>query len=116
VEQYRDVPGVLMFALGNESNYGLEWSSFEIENLPVGERHKEKAKYLYSLYGEVIREAKQINPNHVYTIANGDIQYLDLIVEYCDSIDLLGVNAYRGSALPICGSEPNRIWKGNRID
>ncbi len=96
VEQYRDVPGVLMFALGNESNYGLEWSSFEIENLPVGERHKEKAKYLYSLYGEVIREAKQINPNHVYTIANGDIQYLDLIVEYCDSIDLLGVNAYRG--------------------
>ena len=34
VEKYKDVRGVLMFALGNESNYGLSWSSFEIENLP----------------------------------------------------------------------------------
>ena len=32
-EQYKDTPGVLMFALGNESNYGLEWSSFEIEDI-----------------------------------------------------------------------------------
>jgi hypothetical protein len=96
VEQYRDVPGVLMFALGNENNYGLEWSSFEIENLPVGERNREKAKYLYSLYGEVVREAKTLDPDHVFTIVNGDIQYLDLIVEYCRGIDLLGVNAYRG--------------------
>jgi hypothetical protein len=96
VEQYKDVPGVLMFALGNESNYGLEWSSFEIENLPVGERHKEKAKSLYSLFNEVVVEAKRVDSKHVYTIVNGDIQYLDLIVEYCDDIDILGVNAYRG--------------------
>lgn len=96
VNQYKDVPGVLMFALGNENNYGLEWSSFEIENLPEGERHKEKAKSLYSLFGEVVREAKAIDPEHAFTIVNGDIQYLDLIVEYCRDIDLLGVNAYRG--------------------
>ena len=96
VEQYKNVPGVLMFALGNENNYGLEWSSFEIENLPVGERHKEKARYLYSLFGEVIREAKELDQEHLFTIVNGDIQYLDLIVEYCPEIDLLGVNAYRG--------------------
>jgi beta-galactosidase len=38
VRTYKDVPGVLMFAFGNESNYGLSWSSFEIENLPEGER------------------------------------------------------------------------------
>ena len=49
VEEYKDVPGVLMFAFGNESNYGLSWSSFEIENLPVGEQNREKAKSLYSL-------------------------------------------------------------------
>jgi hypothetical protein len=96
VEQYKDTPGVLMFALGNESNYGLEWSSFEIENLPVGERHREKAKSLYSLYEEIISEGKRLDPNHLFTIVNGDIQYLDLIVEYCKSLDLLGVNAYRG--------------------
>ena len=34
VETYKDVPGVLMWILGNESNYGLEWTSNEIENLP----------------------------------------------------------------------------------
>ena len=39
VERYKNTPGVLMFALGNESNYGLSWSSFEIENLPEGEQN-----------------------------------------------------------------------------
>jgi hypothetical protein len=86
-----------MYALGNESNYGLEWSaSFEIENLPSGERHKEKARYLYSLYEEIISEGKKIDPNHLFTIVNGDIQYIDLIKEYGKHFDLLGVNAYRG--------------------
>ena len=96
VEQYKDTPGMLMFALGNESNYGLSWSSFEIENLPVGEQNREKAKFLYSLFAEVIEAGKQIDPNHLFTIVNGDIQYLDLIVEYGSDWDLLGVNAYRG--------------------
>ncbi|MBW6513203.1 MAG: hypothetical protein K0B87_00385 [Candidatus Syntrophosphaera sp.] len=96
VQQYKDVPGVLMFALGNENNYGLEWSSFEIENLPVGEQHREKAKFLYSLFEEIIAEAKKAAPQHLFTIVNGDIQYLDLIAKQCKSIDLLGVNAYRG--------------------
>lgn len=96
VKQYKDTPGVLMFALGNESNYGLEWSSFEIENLPAGEQHREKAKFLYSLFNEIISEAKKIDSNHLFTIVNGDIQYLDLIVEQCKSVDLLGVNSYRG--------------------
>jgi hypothetical protein len=96
VKKYKDVPGVLMFALGNESNYGLEWSSFEIENLPVGEQHREKAKSLYSLFNEIVIASKKVDSNHVYSIVNGDIQYLDLIVEYCSDIDILGVNAYRG--------------------
>ena len=46
VKQFKDTPGVLMFALGNESNYGLSWSSFEIENLPVGEQNQAKAEHL----------------------------------------------------------------------
>ncbi len=96
VETYKDVKGVLMFALGNESNYGLSWSSFEIEDLPVGEQNREKAKFLYSLFGETIREAKEIAPDHLFTIVNGDIQYLDLIAEYASEMDVLGINAYRG--------------------
>ena len=97
VQRFKNTPGVLMYALGNEANYGLEWSaSFEIENLPEGEQQTEKAKYLYSLYQETIREAKAIDPNHLYTIVNGDIQYIDLIKQYVTDMDLLGSNAYRG--------------------
>lgn len=96
VNEYKDTPGVLMFALGNENNYGLEWSSFEIENLPAGERQQEKAKYLYTLYDETMAAAKAVDPQHPYLIVNGDIQYLDLVSRYCPHLDVLGVNSYRG--------------------
>lgn len=96
VRRYKDVPGVLMFAFGNESNYGLSWSSFEIEDLPVGEQNTAKARYLYSLYEEVIQEGKSIAPEHLFSIVNGDIQYIDLIKELTPSLDILGSNVYRG--------------------
>jgi len=98
VEKYKNVPGVLMFAFGNESNYGLSWSSFEIENLPVGEQNTAKARHLYSLFNEVMAAGKKIAPNHPFTIVNGDIQYIDLIAELCPDMDLLGSNAYRGKS------------------
>ena len=97
VRKFKNVPGVLMFALGNESNYGLSWSSFEIENLPTaGARNVKKATYLYSLYEEVISAGKAIDRNHPFSIVNGDIQYIDLIKSKVKSLDVLGVNAYRG--------------------
>ena len=48
VREFKDVPGVLMWLLGNENNYGLVWSSAETEALPEGERDAAKARYLYS--------------------------------------------------------------------
>jgi beta-galactosidase len=98
IDTYKDVPGVLMFALGNESNYGLSWSSFEIENLPVGEQETAKARYLYSLFNEVIQAGKKIAPNHPFSIVNGDIQYIDLIAELVPELDILGSNVYRGKS------------------
>ena len=97
VDKYKNTPGVLMFAFGNESNYALAWSSFEIENLPTGEQNKEKAKYLYSLWNEIIQAGKRVDTNHPFTIVNGDLQYIDLIAEYCTDMDLLGTNMYRGT-------------------
>ena len=96
VESFKDTDGVLMFALGNESNYGLSWQSFEIENLPVGQQNQAKARYLYSLFAEVIDEARGLAPHVPFTIVNGDIQYLDLITEFGQNWDLLGTNVYRG--------------------
>ena len=98
VRLYKATPGVLMFAFGNESNYGLSWSSFEIENLPEGEQNTAKARYLYSLYEEVISAGKEIAPNHPFSIVNGDIQYIDLIAELVPSLDILGSNVYRGTS------------------
>ncbi|MDH3510525.1 MAG: hypothetical protein OER85_06660 [Gammaproteobacteria bacterium] len=109
VEEYKNVPGVLMFALGNESNYGLSWKSFEIENLPVGEQNTAKARYLYSLFNETMKAGKAIDPNHPFTIVNGDLQYIDLIDEYCKDMDLLGVNAYRGANFQ--GASPIDLWQ-----
>jgi hypothetical protein len=99
IEKLKNTPGVLMVALGNENNYGLEWSSsFEIENLPAGERHAIKAKFLYSMLNEIVAEGKKIDHDRLFTIVNGDIQYIDLIAEQCKDIDLLGVNSYRGKS------------------
>jgi len=98
VERYKDTPGVLMFAFGNESNYGLSWSSYEIENLPVGDQETVKAMYLYSLFNDVIVASRKVAPEHLYTIVNGDLQYIEMIVKLCPELDLLGSNAYRGKS------------------
>ena len=104
VNQYKDTPGVLMFAFGNESNYGLSWSSFEIENLPEGEQNTAKARYLYSLFNEVIKDGKSIAPHVPFTIVNGDVQYIDLIAELMPDLDILGSNVYRGPSF-------TSLWK-----
>lgn len=96
VEKYKDTHGVLMYMWGNESNYGLEWSGSDIENLPVGERHAAKAVYLYSMFNEAIRQCKEIDPNHPHGIVNGDVQYIDIIAKECPELDVFGSNVYRG--------------------
>jgi beta-galactosidase len=96
VQQYKETQGILLWLLGNENNYGLHWSSFEIEALPTEEQGSAKAKFLYSLYGELIDAIHEIDSNHPVSIANGDVQYIDLIAEYCPNLDILGSNVYRG--------------------
>jgi len=95
-ETYKDTRGVLFFMLGNESNYGLEWSSNAIENLPGGQRMDAKARYLYSLFGEALKLGKTLDPDHPMGLVNGDLGYLDQIAELCPDLDILGVNTYRG--------------------
>ncbi len=104
VEDYKDVPGILLFMLGNENNYGLEWQSNEIEDLPVGEQHQAKAEYLYSVYGEAIQEAQK-HTDIPFGIVNGDIQYLELIAKHIPHIDYLATNIYRGKRAYTEGDE-----------
>jgi len=96
VDEFQGTPGVLMWLLGNENNYGLSWSSFEIEALPEGEQNDARARHLYSLFGEVIRDIKQRDPGRPVAMANGDLQYIDIIAEECKGLDVFGSNVYRG--------------------
>jgi hypothetical protein len=96
VEQYKDTRGMLLWLLGNENNYGLFWSSFEIEALPTDEQGAARARFLYSLYGELVDEIHAIDSEHPVSIANGDLQFIDLIAELAGNIDILGTNVYRG--------------------
>jgi hypothetical protein len=96
VRQFHGVPGVLMWLLGNENNYGLSWSSFEIEALPEGERETARAEFLYSLYEEITQAVKAEDPGRLVAMANGDVQYIDLIAKHCKSLDIFGTNVYRG--------------------
>ena len=95
VEEFRNVPGMLMWLLGNENNYGLTWTSFEIEALPEGERDTARARALYSLFGEIIDGIKAVDERPV-AIANGDVQYIDVIAQECGNLDVFGTNVYRG--------------------
>jgi hypothetical protein len=85
-----------MYALGNENNYGLYWTGTEIQDLPKDEQLKEQARSLYTMFEEVIVACKAIDDTKPYSIVNGDIQFLDLIVEEVPSMDILGSNCYRG--------------------
>ncbi len=96
VEEFRGTPGLLMWLLGNENNYGLTWSSAETEALPEGERDAARARHLYSLFGAITDEIHRLDKNHPVAIANGDLQYIDLIAQECRNLDVLGTNVYRG--------------------
>ncbi|TQF13872.1 hypothetical protein FJV41_21645 [Myxococcus llanfairpwllgwyngyllgogerychwyrndrobwllllantysiliogogogochensis] len=98
VEVYRGVPGVLMWLLGNENNYGLHWTSYEIEALP-GQEDAARAVHLYTLMGEAARTIKTRDVNHPVAMANGDLQYIDLIAKHATDIDIFGANVYRGPSV-----------------
>ncbi|MFT7581898.1 MAG: beta-galactosidase [Myxococcota bacterium] len=98
VNTYKDTPGIIMWMLGNENNYGLSWKSYEIESLPEGERNAAKAEHLYSFWGEIVRDIKGIDTSKPVAIANGDLQYVDLIAKHVlpAGLDIMGSNVYRG--------------------
>ncbi|MEM7414352.1 MAG: glycosidase [Gemmatimonadota bacterium] len=96
VEEVQGTPGLLMYLLGNENNYGLVWSSAETEALPEGERDAVRARYMYSLFGDVTDAIKEVDPTIPVAMANGDLQYIDIIAEEVQSLDVFGANVYRG--------------------
>lgn len=102
-EEYKDTPGLLMFLLGNENNYGLFWAGAETEDFPdeedqrreVGEK---RGRPMYKLMNDAVVAMKAIDPSHPMAICNGDFLFADIIAEECKDVDIYGTNMYRGKS------------------
>lgn len=95
--EYRNTPGLLLFLLGNENDYGLFWRGAETENIPMAERKSTiEAGFLYKLFNEAALSIKEIDKTHPVAICNGDLLFLDIIAKECKDVDILGLNVYRG--------------------
>ena len=102
-KEYKDTPGLLLFLLGNENNYGLFWSGAETEDFPeedekkkfIGER---LGRPMYKLMNDAAIKMKSINNNLPIAICNGDLLFVEIIAEECTDIDIYGTNMYRGKS------------------
>lgn len=97
VNEYKDTPGLLLYLLGNENNYGLFWEGAETEDIPMEDRKSTtRAVALYKLFNEATLAMKAMDNTHPVAICNGDLLFLDIIKEECKDIDIFGTNMYRG--------------------
>ncbi len=95
--EFRDTPGLLLYLLGNENNYGLFWKNSETENIPQEDRQSTlQARHMYKLFNQAALAMKAIDSNIPIVLCNGDLLFLDIIVEECQDVDILGINVYRG--------------------
>ena len=101
--KYTGTPGLLMFLLGNENNYGLFWAGAETEDFPDEEDQRRavgenRGRPMYALMNEATNKIKSINNEVPVAICNGDLLFLDIIAEECPDVDILGTNMYRGES------------------
>jgi hypothetical protein len=95
--EYKDTPGLLLYLLGNENNYGLFWGGAETEDIPIQDRAStQRAQHMYKLFDRAVVAMKAIDKSHPVAICNGDLLFLDLIAKECPNVDILGINVYRG--------------------
>lgn len=109
VEAFRDTPGILMWLLGNENNYGLVWSSAETEDLPEEEQDIARATPLYTLFGEVAQRIKETDTLRPVAMANGDLGYAELIAAHAQAVDIFGTNVYRGISFTDAFEQADRL-------
>ncbi|MFK7832749.1 MAG: glycosidase [Winogradskyella sp.] len=102
-ETYKDTPGLLLFLLGNENNYGLFWAGAETEDFPDEEEQKQevgekRGRPMYKLMNDAAIKIKSIDASHPVAICNGDVLFIDIVAEECKDIDIYGTNMYRGKS------------------
>ncbi len=101
VEGYKNTPGLLLYLLGNENNYGLFWAGAETEDFPDDEGRiqfigESRGRPMYRLMNEAAKMMKAMDPSHPVAICNGDVLFIDIVAEECKDVDIYGTNTYRG--------------------
>lgn len=97
VESYKNTPGLLLYLLGNENNYGLFWGGAETEDIPVQDRQSTiRARAMYKMFNTATLAMKEISTNHPIALCNGDLLFNEIIAEECKDVDIFGTNMYRG--------------------
>jgi beta-galactosidase/beta-glucuronidase len=102
-ETYKKTPGLLLFLLGNENNYGLFWAGGETEDFPddeneIAAKGEQLGRPMYRLMNDAAKKIKSIDGNHPVAICNGDLGFLNIIAEECKDVDIYGTNMYRGKS------------------
>ncbi len=101
VKEYQNTPGLLMYLLGNENNYGLFWAGAETEDFPDDEGRiqyigETRGRPMYRLMNEAAKRMKAMDTSHPVAICNGDVLFIDIVAEECTDVDVYGTNTYRG--------------------
>ncbi|MCH8567928.1 MAG: hypothetical protein LAT67_06680 [Balneolales bacterium] len=97
--EFRNTRGLLLYLLGNENNYGLFWGGAETEDIPVrDDESARRAKYMYRLFNEAALVMKEEDPTRPVALCNGDVLFMDLVVQEAPDVDIFGVNVYRGES------------------
>ena len=103
VQEYKNTPGLLLYLLGNENNYGLFWAGAETEDFPDDEGRinfigESRGRPMYKLMNEAAKIMKSMDASHPVAIANGDVLFIDIVAEECKDVDIYGTNTYRGAS------------------
>lgn len=99
VESYKNTPGLLLYLLGNENNYGLFWEGAETSDIPMVKRKSAQHAYpMYRLFNDASLRMKKIDPDHPIAMCNGDLLFVEIIAEECKDVDIFGTNMYRGKS------------------
>ncbi|MFV1884286.1 MAG: glycosidase [Balneola sp.] len=98
---YEGTPGLLLYLLGNENNYGLFWAGAETEDFPDDDAQKAfvgqtRGRPMYKLMNDAAVAMKAIDSSLPVAICNGDVLFLEHIVDLTPDVDIFGVNTYRG--------------------
>lgn len=99
VEEHKDEPYVLMWMLGNESNYGVVGDPDpKSNNAGLGSMAKSQPDAHYAFVNEVAGMIKQIDPTRPVGFSNGEVVTIDILAKNSSHIDVFGANVYRGTS------------------